>query len=295
MLGPLVSCLLLIGSQRTGTRYTLDAMEAELARSGAQTFFHPGEPFSGLSFGGYPDFGSKVIHKFSSKTGVEGDVESVPDWVGIKIMYSQGISKWGSRLVPDLANSTACGCKVHVVHLQRRNKLAQWISVKSNKQDKALVARQRKAKGDLDRAPDDRHVAHPTSKEDAALVLARTASMRLSTAGLVRQLETLLREDLMVAAAWGQAFEDPPVDLPYFPLYYEDLTLAWSQLCSFLHAGSSANDCATRQPPDSNHTRIHEPTEHTLHDMIANGDEVADALRGTRFEWMARELGAYND
>jgi hypothetical protein len=284
-------------------------MQTELSRSGFTTYFHPGEPFSGLSFGNYKAFGEKVVHKFAGKSGAEsrggtaygyGDDDDaaggadVPDWIGIKIMYSQGISKWGSRLVPDLANSTACGCQVHVVHLQRRNKLAQWISVKSNKLDKQLVNQQRKGKGADERGADDRHVAHPTNENDAALVLARTASMRLATVGLVRQLETLQREDLMVAAAWGQAFEDPPVDLPYFPLFYEDMGLAWAQLCSFLHAGTSANDCATRVPPESNHTRIHEPTEHSLADMIANADEVGDALRGTRFEWMARELGAYN-
>ena len=88
--------------------------------------------------------------------------------VGYKVMYNQGVTHFGKDLMAKLDEAG-----IKVIHLIRRNKLLQYISFASNEKDKHLMADKKKvvelaaAEGGGGRSLPLKHLAHPTTKEDA--------------------------------------------------------------------------------------------------------------------------------
>jgi len=147
---------LVFAEQRSGSRFLTDLLDDHpQVRCSNEELNHPGSAINvkHLSLNDYLAELEKAYQRVFSKNGSSREDKSQIKAVGFKVMYNQGVVHYGSGLMEKLDEMN-----IKVIHLERRNKLLQYISEMSNEKDKQI-----KAEG----KDSEKHIAHPTTPEEA--------------------------------------------------------------------------------------------------------------------------------
>ena len=147
---------LVFAEQRSGSRFLTELLDDHpQVRCSNEELNHPGSAINikHLSLDDYLAELDKAYQRVFQNSKHGSPREEQIKAVGFKVMYNQGVVHYGSDLMEKLDEMN-----IKVIHLERRNKLLQYISEMSNEKDKQI-----KAEG----KDSDKHIAHPTTPEEA--------------------------------------------------------------------------------------------------------------------------------
>ncbi|KAL7547865.1 hypothetical protein ACHAWF_011133 [Thalassiosira exigua] len=219
----------------------------------------------------------KLLHKNNNQLPLDDYVEQIkhswdqliekslpsksPKFVGFKIMYSQGIMHHGKDLVMELDRM-----EVKVIHLVRRNKLLQYISGASNNKDKSVHRKNQTQK----------HIAHPTTEEDASRLQKisvdadpkRVLSSMRKNKSLDNKVSKLLSANLQTGR--------------YMKINYEDLSLnttaEMARVFDFL--GSDIEEVSSK------YIKIHKDKRTRDYFNEAKTEKLREVLERSEFAWV---------
>ena len=147
---------LVFAEQRSGSRFLTELLDNHpQVRCSNEELDHPGSAINvkHLSLDEYTEELEKAYQRVLQHPTHDSPRDEQTRAVGFKVMYNQGVRYYGSELMEQLNEMN-----IKVIHLERKNKLLQYISEMSNEKDKQMMAKSKSG---------EKHVAHPTSPEDA--------------------------------------------------------------------------------------------------------------------------------
>jgi len=262
------SKFLVFAEQRTGSRFLTDLLDDHLSiRCGNEELNHPGSVVTvkGLALDDYMDVLDDTWDRLSYTAGnhnhkADGGTPRGPaEAVGFKVMYNQGPTYYGVRLLRRLDESG-----VRLIHLVRRNKLKQYISTEANAIDNKHPA----MKGG--------HNAHPHTEEEAEKLRQITVN------GKPTHVLHFMRQKAEEDAELSDLIESSVARDRFEIVQYEDLSRNTQVVTSRLFGLLGVEDEAVQ----TDMTKIHKDVPTRFYFEEEQREPLREALEQSEFAWV---------